>query len=114
MDHRHFFTVVNGSRFYEARAGGRTVGYVVIRGNGGIGPGGVSDSSLTGPMMSAAIAKAHRNRMKTVFAWIPGLNDGALTAAFTAGLKIEFLTAWMATKDILRLDTYLPSGGVLF
>ena len=114
IDQRHFFSVVNGSRFYEARAGGKTVGYVVIRGNGAIGPGGVSDPSLTGFMMSAAIAKAHGNGMKNVFAWIPGLNEGALMAAFAAGLKIEFLTAWMATKDILHLDAYLPSGGVLF
>ena len=65
-------------------------------------------------MMSAAIAKAHGSGAKTVFAWIPGLNEGALSAAFAAGLKIEFLAAWMATKDILQLDAYLPSGGVLF
>jgi len=113
-DQRHFLSVVKGSRFYEARAGGSTVGYVVIRGNGALGPGGVNDPSLSGAMMSAAIAKAHGNGMKTVFAWIPGLNEGALRAAFGAGLKIEFLAAWMATKDILRLDAYLPSGGVLF
>ena len=96
------------------RAGAKTVGYVVVRGNGAIGPGGVQDPSLSAGLMSAAIAKAHENGMKTVSAWVPGLNGGALMAAFGAGLKVEFLTAWMAAKDILRLDSYVPSGGVLF
>src|SRR5436309_10123421 len=113
-DQRYFVTVAKGSRFYEARAGGKAVGYVVVRGNGAIGPGGVHDSSLSGGLMSAAIAKAHENGMKTVSAWVPGLNGGALMAAFGAGLKVEFLTAWMAAKDIVRLESYLPSGGVLF
>src|SRR5438128_4762444 len=113
-DQRYFVTTVKGSRFFEARAGGRAVGYVVIRGNGAIGPGGVRDPSLSAGLMSAAIAKARENGMKTVSAWVPGLNAGALSAAFEAGLKVEFLTAWMAAKDILRLDSYVPSGGALF
>ena len=113
-DQRYFVTVAKGSRFYEARAGGKAVGYVVVRGNGAIGPGGVHDPSLSAGLMSAAIAKAHENGMKTVSAWVPGLNGGALMAAFGAGLKVEFLTAWMAAKDIVRLESYLPSGGVLF
>lgn len=114
VDQRFFVTAVKGTRFYEARAAGRTAGYVVVRGNGAIGPGGVRDPSLSASLMSAAIAKAQEIGMKTVSAWIPGLNAGALTAAFAAGLKVEFLTAWMAAKDIGRLDSYLPSGGVLF
>src|SRR5947209_12377600 len=114
VDQRHFLTTVKGSRFFDARAGRKTVGYVVIQGNGAIGPGGVLDPSLSAALMSAAIAKAHEIGMKTVSAWVPGLNEGALTAAFEAGLKIECLTAWMAARDILRLESYLPSGGVLF
>jgi len=114
VDQRYFLTAVRGSRFYEADADGKAVGYVVIRGNGVLGPGGVNRPSLSGPLMSAAIAKAHANGMKTVSAWIPGLNEGALMAAFAAGLKVEYLGAWMATKDIFRLDAYLPSGGLLF
>ena len=114
IDQRYFFTVAKGTRFFEAQAGGKTVGYVVIQGDGAIGPGGVLDRSLSAGLMSAAIAKAHQIGMKTVFAWIPGLNAGALMAAFAAGLKIEFLTAWMASRDIGRLESYLPSSGVLF
>jgi len=114
VDQRFFLTAAKGSRFYEARSGGRTVGYIVILGNGSIGPGGVGDPSFSAGLMSAAIAEAHENGMKTVSAWIPGLNAGALSAAFEAGLKIGFVTAWMAAGDIVRLDSYLPSGGVLF
>src|SRR5439155_1312188 len=82
--------------------GPQDCGYVVIQGNGAIGPGGVLDPSLSAALMSAAIAKAHEIGMKAVSAWVPGLNKGALTAAFEAGLKIEFLTAWMAARDIIR------------
>jgi GNAT superfamily N-acetyltransferase len=114
VDQRYFFTAIKGTRFFEARAGRKTVGYVVIHGNGAIGPGGVLDRSLSAGLMSAAIAKAHENGMTTVSAWVPGLNEGALTAAFAAGLKVKFLTAWMAAQDIVRLESYLPSGGVLF
>jgi len=113
-DQRFFVMAAKGSRFFTARSDGRTVGYVVIRGNGAIGPGGVRDPSFSAGLMSAAITKARELGMKTVSAWIPGLNMGALEAAFDAGLKIGFLTAWMAAKDIVRLDSYLPSGGVLF
>ena len=113
-DQRFFVMAAKGSRFFTARSDGRTVGYVVIRGNGAIGPGGVRDPSLSAGLMSAAITKARELGMKTVSAWVPGLNVGALEAAFDAGLKIGFLTAWMAAGDIVRLDSYLPSGGVLF
>ena len=113
-DQRFFVMAAKGSRFFTARLDGRTVGYVVIRGNGAIGPGGVRDPSLSAGLMSAAITKARELGMKTVSAWVPGLNVGALEAAFDAGLKIGFLTAWMAAGDIVRLDSYLPSGGVLF
>src|SRR6266705_3404399 len=111
---QRFFTAAKGTRSFEARAGRKAVGYVVIQGNGAIGPGGVLDPSLSAALMSAAIAKAHEIGMKTVSDWVPGLNEGALTAVFEAGLKIEFLTAWMAARDILQLVSYLPSGGVLF
>lgn len=46
--------------------------------------------------------------------WIPGLNEGALRAAFEAGLRIEILTIWMAARDVGDLSRYLPSGSVLF
>src|SRR5947199_8196930 len=95
-DQRYFVTVAKGSRFFEARVGGKTVGYVVIRGNGAIGPGGVRDPSLSAGLMSAAIAKAHENGMKTVSAWVPGLNAGELAAAFEAGLKVALLTPGIA------------------
>lgn len=113
-DHRYFLTAVPGSRFFEAKKGTHRVGYVVIRGNGAIGPAGVSDSSLSGDLFSAAVAKARDLRLKEVSAWVPGLNAGAINAAFDAGLKTEFTTVWMAARPIGNLEAYIPSGGVLF
>ena len=113
-DLRFFLTAVKGSRFYEACAEGRTVGYVIVRGNGAIGPGGVRDPSLSGPLFSAALAEAARSGFKTVFAWLPGLNAGAVRAALESGLKVDFLTVWMASRDLGDLACYVPSGGVLF
>lgn len=113
-DQRYFFTVVKGTRLYEAREAGKIVGYVVIRGNGAIGPGGVLHPAQSGDLMAAALAKAREIGHKTVVCWIPGLNEGALRAAFAAGLKVDFLTTWMAARDIVDLSRYIPSGGVLF
>ena len=31
-----------------------------------------------------------------------------------AGLKVDFITVWMAAEPIGNLELYLPSGGVLF
>ncbi len=113
-DQRFFLTVAPGSRFFEARVGGKTVGYLVLRGSGAIGPGGVAEGSLSEDLFAAAVAKARGLGMKRVFAWIPGLNAGALRAAFAAGLEVEFLTVWMASRDLGDLASYIPSGGVLF
>ena len=114
VDQRYVFTVVKGTRFFEARRGGRTVGYVSIRGNGVIGPAGVRDPAISGDLLAAAIAKARELGIKKVSVWIPGLNQGALRAAFEAGLKVDFLTVWMAQRDIGDLSSYIPTGGVLF
>jgi len=114
VDQEFFLSSDRGSRFFEAEEGGRTLGYVVVRGKGGIGPAGVVRESLTGDILSAAIAKAHELGLKKVFVWVPGLNKGAVRAAFAAGLKVDFITVWMAALPIGNLELYLPSGGVLF
>jgi ribosomal protein S18 acetylase RimI-like enzyme len=114
VDQEFFLSSDRGSRFFEAQDGGRTVGYVVVRGKGGIGPGGVVNASMTGDLLNAAIAKARELALKKVFVWVPGLNRGAIRAAFAAGLKVDFITVWMAAGSIGNLELYLPSGGVLF
>jgi len=113
-DQRYFLSAVPGSRFYQAKQGTDTAGYIVVRGHGAIGPGGVSDASLSGDVLTRAVAKAHELRLKEVSAWIPGLNKGAVRAAFEAGLKVDFMTVWMAARQIGNLESYIPSGGVLF
>ncbi|HYY92427.1 MAG TPA: hypothetical protein VE955_10605, partial [Candidatus Dormibacteraeota bacterium] len=76
--------------------------------------GGVADETLSGDLLSAAMERARQLRMKKVFVWIPGLNVGAIQAAFTRGLKMDFVTVWMAAKPLGNLEAYIPSGGVLF
>jgi len=113
-DQRYFLSAVPGSRFYQAKQGTDTAGYIVIRGKGAIGPGGVSDAALSGDLLTKAVAKAHELRLKEVSIWAPGLNQGAIRAAFDAGLKVDFTTVWMAARPIGNLESYIPSGGVLF
>ncbi len=113
-DHRYFFGAVKGTRMFEARHRGKTVGYVTIRGNGAIGPGGVVRPSLSADLMAAAIGKARELGLRRVFIWIPGLNAGALRAAFDAGLKVDFLTTWMAARPLGNLSAYVPANGTLF
>ena len=93
-DQRYFLsaTATPGSKFYEAKRGTDTSGYAVIRGNGAIGPGGVSDVSLSGDLLTEAVAEARKLHMKEVSIWLPGLNQGAIRAAFEAGLKVDFIT----------------------
>jgi len=114
VDQRFFLTAAKGSRFFQAKSGDRVVGYVVVRGSGGIGPAAVEDPSLSGDLLAAAIAKAHELGLKKVVIWVPGINGGAVRAAFEAGLKIDFAAVWMAARPVGNLEAYIPSGGVLF
>jgi hypothetical protein len=114
VDQKFFLSAVPQSRFYRANMGSSTAGYIVIRGNGVIGPGGVKDASLSGDLLTRAIAKAHEIHLKEISVWIPGLNQGAIGAAFDAGLKVDFITVWMAARSIGNMEAYIPSGGVLF
>ncbi len=114
VDQRFFLRWAKGSRFFEAQREGRLVGYVVIRGNGAIGPGGVLDPSHAGDLLTVAFDKARALGLKKVSIWVPGLNEGAVRASFEAGLKVDFMTVWMSAKPIGHLEKYLPSSGLLF
>jgi hypothetical protein len=74
----------------------------------------VRDASLSEPLRAAALARAREVGVKKVTVWIPGLNEGALRAAFAAGLKVDFVTVWMSSREVGDLASYIPSGGVLF
>lgn len=112
-DYRFWFSR-KGTRMYEARLRGRTVGFIVIRGDGVIGPGAVRDESLSEGLIATAIAQSRSLGHRRVSVWVPGLNAGALRAAFAAGLKTEFTTSWMSSREIGDLAAYVPSGGLLF
>jgi GNAT superfamily N-acetyltransferase len=112
-DHRYFLGS-KGTRMFEARWDGKRVGYITIRGAGIVGPGGVRDPSLSADLLAAAIGKARELGLKKISVWIPGLNEGALRSAFAAGLKVDFLSVWMAARDVGDLSSYIPANGALF
>ncbi len=114
VDQRFFLKWTKRSQFFEAVREGRSVGYVVIRGNGAIGPGGVLEASLARDLLTAAFDKARALGLKKVSIWVPGLNEGAVRASFEAGLKVDFMTVWMSAKPIGHLEKYVPSSGLLF
>ncbi len=113
-DQRFFLNWAKGSRFFEAVREGRTVGYVVIRGSGAIGPGGVVERSLNEDLLRAAFAKARATGLKKVAVWVPGVNKGAVQASFVAGLKVDFMTVWMSAGRVGNLENYVPSSRLLF
>jgi GNAT superfamily N-acetyltransferase len=114
LDQRYLLSAGKGGRMFEALLAHETVGYVVVRANGAIGPGAVTRADLSGDLIFAAMGKAREMGLARIVAWIPGLNEGALRAAFGAGLHIEATTVWMAQKDVGDLRRYLPASGVLF
>jgi len=101
-----------GARFFEARHRGRRVGYVCLSTAGRVGPAAVSDASLSAGLTWAALQKARELKIQPGMV-IPGLNEGALRVAFDAGLRIIFLGAWMADREMGDLRRYILATGIL-
>jgi hypothetical protein len=102
-----------GARFFVARAGRVIIGYAVLNQKGRVGPAGVVD-----PRYSAGLAWAIKEAARTMgarklFVVVPGVNSGALSTFFQAGLKIEFFGAWMSAKPVGSFEGYLLAGGML-
>ena len=102
-----------GARFFLARAGGSTIGYAVVNEQGRVGPAGVADPRY-GAGLAWAIKEAARNLgAESATFLVPGVNAGALEVLFRAGLKSEFLGAWMSAKPVGSFEGYLLAGGML-
>jgi GNAT superfamily N-acetyltransferase len=102
-----------GARFFIARAGRAIIGYAVVNEKGRVGPAGVVD-----PRFSAGLAWAIKEAARTIgakelFVVVPGVNAGALSTFFEAGLKTEFFGAWMSAKPVGSFEGYLLAGGML-
>ena len=102
-----------GARFYRARAGGRDIGYAIVNRKGRIGPAGVADARYSAGLAWAVKEAARAMKAKDVFVVVPGVNAGALSAFFQAGLKTEFFGAWMSARPVGSFEGYVLAGGML-
>jgi GNAT superfamily N-acetyltransferase len=102
-----------GARFFIARSERKMIGYAIVNKKGRVGPAGVVD-----PRRSAGLAWALKEAVramkgKEMFAVVPGVNAGALSTFFEAGLRTEFFGAWMSAKPVGSFDGYVLAGGML-
>lgn len=102
------------TRFFEAREDGAAVGYLIVGGDGLVGPGGVISRRYCEGLAWSGIAAARELEVDKIRMQMAGLNIEALETAFRAGLKISFLGAWMTQREFGHLDCYLATAGDIF
>jgi GNAT superfamily N-acetyltransferase len=108
-----FVMSLPGARFFLVRARRSTLGYAVITEKGRVGPAGVADPRYSAGLAWAIKEKAREIGAENIALVVPGVNAGALGVFFEAGLKIEFLGAWMSAEPVGRFESYLLAGGML-
>lgn len=102
------------TRFFEAREDGAPIGYLIVGGDGLVGPGGVINRRYCEGLAWSGIAAARELEVEKIRMQMAGLNIEALETAFRAGLKISFLGAWMTQREFGHLDCYLATAGDIF
>ena len=108
-----FVTSLPGARFFLVRVRRSTIGYAVITDKGRVGPACVTDPRYSAGLAWAIKEKAREMGAENIAMVVPGLNAGALAVLFGAGLRSEFLGAWMSAKSFGRFESYLLAGGML-
>jgi hypothetical protein len=108
-----FVMSLPGARFFLARARRSTLGYAVVTEKGRVGPAGVTDPRYSAGLAWAILEKAREIGAANIAMVVPGINAGALEVFFEAGLRIEFLGAWMSSKPVGNFESYLLAGGML-
>ncbi len=103
-----------GARFFEAREDDDAVGYIILTPDGLVGPGGVIDARYTEGLAWAGLQGQRSLGAKRPSLQVVGLNDGAMRAAFTAGLHIAFHGVWMTQREFGRFDRYFAIAGDIF
>jgi GNAT superfamily N-acetyltransferase len=102
-----------GARFFLVLAGGSIQGYAIITDKGRVGPACVLDPRYGAGLAWAIKETARGMGAEEIVIVVPGVNAGALEVFFRAGLKTQFLGAWMSAKPIGSFETYLLAGGML-
>ena len=108
-----FVMSLPGARFFLARARRSTLGYAVVTEKGRVGPAGVTDPRYSAGLAWAIKEKARELGAENIAMVVPGINAGALEVFFEAGLRIEFLGAWMSSRPVGNFESYLLAGGML-
>jgi hypothetical protein len=108
-----FVMSLPGARFFLVRARNKLIGYAVVNEKGRVGPAGVTDLLYSAGLAWAIKEVARRIKAKDLFVVVPGVNAGAISAFFEAGLKTEFYGAWMSAKPVGSFEGYLLAGGML-
>jgi GNAT superfamily N-acetyltransferase len=102
-----------GARFFVARAGRKMIGYAIVNEKGRVGPAGVVDARRSAGLAWALKEAVRATKAKELFAVVPGVNFGALSTFFEAGLKTEFFGAWMSAAPVGSFEGYVLAGGML-
>jgi len=103
-----------GARFFEAQEDGDPVGYVILTKDGMVGPGGVIDPRYAEGLAWAGLQAQRDLGAERPALQVVGTNDGALRAAFAAGLRITFHGVWMTQREFGRFDRYFATAGDIF
>jgi ribosomal protein S18 acetylase RimI-like enzyme len=103
-----------GTRFFEAKEDGDTVGYLVVMADGLVGMGGVIDRRYNEGLAWAGLRAVQELRPKRIRMSVPALNREAVELAFRSGMKLTFMGAWMTEREFGKLDCYLATAGDVF
>ena len=108
-----FVMGIPGARFFLVRARGATIGYAIVTEKGRVGPACVTDPRYSAGLAWALQEAARDMGAENLVVIVPGVNSGALEIFLRAGLKSEFLGAWMSAKPVGSFESYLLAGGML-
>jgi GNAT superfamily N-acetyltransferase len=108
-----YVTTLPGARFFLVRARRATLGYAVITEKGRVGPACVIDPRYSAGLAWAIKEAAREMGAERIVIVVPGVNSGALSVFFRAGLKTEFFGAWMSAKPVGAFESYLLASGML-
>ena len=89
-------------------SGDDCVGYAYVSADGHIGPLAVTHPQATGNAFRAALNLAAQNGCRNVSAFLPGVNDAALSIAVEHGMRITFPMVLMSTRAFGNWTQYLP------
>jgi ribosomal protein S18 acetylase RimI-like enzyme len=106
--HHGFLAGDSNSKGVFLHAGDDCVGYAYFNSAGHVGPLAVSQPGLTGAALTTALKLAAETGASHVSAFVPGINNSALDAAITHGMRITFPMVLLSAREFGDFGRYLP------